>query len=139
MLWPLTQHDPSLFSECTQQNQLLQWHTGAMAFHPVTVGTLHIGHNGAKIQSHMRVTCNINSTHIALLEDKQKKSSVNTCEPQHLTGISGVSVPLIQTIRRSLWFISYFAAQTCSELRLESRDLSPALTQLTHSSPKLQS
>lgn len=100
ILWTLRQHDPPLFSEYTQQNQLLQWHTGAMVFHPVRVGTLHSGHIGAKIQSHECVTCNINKYTYGSQEalvGKQKKSSLNTSEPQHLAGISSVSVPLIQT------------------------------------------
>lgn len=83
------------------------------------------------------VTCSINSAHIALLVDKQKKSSVDTCELQALAGVSGVSVPLTQTIRGALRFIAHFAAQACSELGMEGRNLSPALTQLTHSCPKL--
>lgn len=139
--WTLRQQDPPLFSEYTQQNQLLQWHTGAMVFHPVRVGTLHTGHIRAKIQSHACVTCNINKYTYGSQEalvGKQKKSSLNTSEPQHLAGISAVSVPLIQTVRGTLWSISRVAAQTCSELHMEGRDLSPALTQLTHSSPKLR-
>lgn len=54
-----------------------------------------------------------------------------------ISGISGVSVSLIQIIRRTICMSSHVTALSHSQIRAEGSDLSPDQSQLTYSFPKL--